>query len=122
MITDDEFAAKLPVWHAFSELFRDTEMSEADYRWLARELDASHFPPGQLRAILVDEVAPAFFGNLMQIAGEWAGWSEDSVRTIMIASILDSRAFPLGHWPRKWLGRSYALAEWEKLSPLLGQI
>ncbi|WP_395395933.1 hypothetical protein WBP07_21575 (plasmid) [Novosphingobium sp. BL-8A] len=56
---------------------------DAAYR-IADFLAASPYHNGELEGILVDEVLPAFAPNLLTVAGEWAPWSEDEVRGIMI--------------------------------------
>lgn len=118
MFTEAETTARLPVWHAFSELFRDTQTSEAEYQDIADLLRNSGFASDQLLSLLADETAPACFGNLLQIAGDWEGWSEGSVRENMHISMRRRAAFPPGHWLLNRLSRSHARQEWEKIAQL----
>ncbi|MCE7795098.1 hypothetical protein LWE61_00855 [Sphingobium sufflavum] len=85
MLTDAERERRLPVWHALSDLFLDTESQPEDFDRIAATLRASGYPTDVLHRILVEEVAPAFGPNLFSVAGEWAGWSIDAVRETMTA-------------------------------------
>lgn len=78
----DEFARRLPVWTALSELFLDTELTATDHARIARIVEASGYNLALLDSIMRKEMLPAFGGNL-SITGEWAGWSEDQVAVIM---------------------------------------
>ena len=115
-MTADDVARRLPVWHAFADLFLDTELQAEDYRAMARKLKASGYSPDELRQILNEEVAPAFAFNLMNVAGEWAGWNKDDVLEIMRRSRRSLR-------PTRWLLRrmfaSYLAAEWAMILPLI---
>ena len=94
MLSGVEIERRVPVWHALSDLFLDTELQAEDYRRMADVLRRSGHSPGELRAILQEEVAPIFFVNLLSVAGEWAGWSEDDVREIMLTSLPRRRKSP----------------------------
>ena len=111
-----EVERKLPVWHALSELYLDTELQAGDYENIARRLSASGLPPEELRTILENEVAPAFAANLLDVAGEWTSWSEDEVREIMARS---DRSLPPMRWLKRRLSRRHLREEWEKIAPLL---
>ena len=115
-MTEEDVERRLPVWHAFADMFLDTEQQAEDYRAIARKLKASGYSPRELRKILDEEVAPAFAFNLMNVAGEWSGWSEADVLEIMRRSRRSLR-------PTRWLLRrmfaSYLAAEWAKILPLL---
>ena len=103
---------RLPVWHAFSDLFLDTELQAEDYRRIAAALRASGYTRAELRAILVDEVGPAFAFNLLDIAGEWSGWTEDAVREIMVRSLQSgARISPLT-WLKKRFSRRHVAEAW----------
>jgi hypothetical protein len=82
-ISADEFVRRLPVWTALSELFLDTELTATDHARIARIVEASGYSLARLDNIMRKEMLPAFGGNLLSIAGEWAGWSEDQVAVIM---------------------------------------
>ncbi len=74
---------RLPVWTVLSELFLDTSFDETDYDRIAAVLLRSPYQRDEIKQILRHEVSPAFSGNLLSIAGEWAGWSESDVKQIM---------------------------------------
>jgi hypothetical protein len=119
MLSAVEIEERMPVWQAFSELFRDTEMSECDWTTLIDTLRASGLPEETLKHILESEVAPAFYPNLVDIAGNWTGWTSESVRSIMLATLQDAKTFPPGFWLRRLLSKRYAHFEWERIKPLL---
>ncbi|MBV8908513.1 MAG: hypothetical protein JO276_12535 [Sphingomonadaceae bacterium] len=110
-----EIERKLPVWHALSELFLDTELQAGGYECIARQLSAAGFSCEELWSILELEVAQAFAFNLDDIAGEWSPWSREEVLEIM-----SRRAPPR---PMRWFGRRrlrrHLRDEWKKIAPLL---
>ena len=66
------------VWLAMSDLFLDTDVSlHRDF--IVRTLMASPYDLETLDAIFIQEVYPVCIGNLLQIAGEWAGFAEDQL-------------------------------------------
>lgn len=111
---------RLPVWHAMSEVFLDSELQAKDYRRIAKALDISRYSLAELRSILEDEVAPAFASNLCSVAGEWAGWRENDVQTIMFQS-LSRRRFRLLSWLKRVMRRRHIEQEWEKIAQFLEQ-
>ncbi|PDT08496.1 hypothetical protein [Rhizobium sp. M1] len=111
---------RLPVWHALSDVFLDTELQARDYHRIAKTLDISGYSLAELRSILEDEVAPAFASNLWSVAGEWAGWSENDVQTIMLKS-LSRRPLPLLSWLKWLMRRRHIEQEWEKIEQFLEQ-
>lgn len=68
-------AACVPVWIALSGLYLDTEI-EAFHDAIADTLAASPFPLDELRAMLVHDVHPVLFTNLMAPVGVWDGFDE----------------------------------------------
>ena len=68
---------RFPVWAALSEFFLDTELNETDYQRIASALVKSGYTVGKLRDILYFEVYPACYLNLLDVAGEWAGFPPD---------------------------------------------
>jgi hypothetical protein len=108
-----------PVWHALSELFLDTELQPDDYRLIAGVLRRSGLEPDALREILESEVAPAFKFNLMQIAGEWAPWTEQEAHDIVQKRLAAAERPRAGASLLKRPFKSYLDKEWEKIVPLL---
>lgn len=105
----------MPVWHAFSELFLDTELQPYDYQYIAKRLSASGYPREELWRILQDEVAPAFSWNLLSVAGEWEGWSEADVEEIMKRSLRFRLGFSPLWWLRKPMFARHLREEWAKI-------
>lgn len=103
-----------------SDLFLDTELEASDYRRIAGVLKISGYSLAELRLILEDEVGPAFASNLLSVAGEWAGWSENDVETIMLQSLSRRRVWLMA-WLNRLLHRRYVRQEWEKIERFLEQ-
>ncbi len=86
----EDLARRRPVWFARSELFLDTELQPSDQIRIARTLRDSRYDDATLLAILGDEVAPICGGNLLSVAGEWAGfdgeWLEQEIVMLPAAS------------------------------------
>lgn len=109
----DDAERRFRVWYALADLFLDTQPQPDDYAYIARTLKASGYDRAELRRMFEEDVGPAFIFNLYDIAGEWAGWSEEFVREQM------SRKKP---WPlpgQKRFLRRVVDEEWAKLEPLL---
>jgi len=70
----EDLARRRPVWEALSDLFLDTEITEAFYRFIARAVIESKYSPGEIRSILWDEVFPVVEFNLRHPAGVWEGF------------------------------------------------
>lgn len=71
----DDDAARIPVWIALSGLYLDTEV-ERFHDAIAATLAASPFPLDALQAMLVHDVHPVLFTNLIAPAGVWDGFDE----------------------------------------------
>ena len=61
-------------WIALSELYLDQELTDGDIARLAERLHATGYTIAQLRRIDEREVAPVLAGNLLSVAGTWAGF------------------------------------------------
>jgi hypothetical protein len=79
--SETELERRRPVWLALSELFLDTSLDSTDINRIAATLVASHYSLRDLDRILVREVYPACRGNLLSIAGEWAGFDAEWLET-----------------------------------------
>lgn len=74
---------RAPVWRAMSDLFLDTELTESDYAAIAESIRSAGFSTEEANEILLLEVIPVFWGNLINTAGEWQPWSEEEVRSMI---------------------------------------
>ena len=109
----------MPVWHALSDLFLDTELQAEDYRRIAEKLRESGYSPAELRTMLEHEIAPAFAFNLLDVAGEWCSWSAEEVRHIMLRHLCTGGGPPPLPWLKPRLFRRYVAGEWAKIEALL---
>lgn len=62
------------MWAALSGLYLDTELSAHGLEHLAETLAASPYTIGELEHILLAEVHPACFANLLSVGGVWSGF------------------------------------------------
>ncbi len=67
---------RVPVWRALSDLYLDTDVSTF-YAHIAETLAKSPFSLDALHDILLEDVHPALYGNLLIVAGEWAGFEDE---------------------------------------------
>lgn len=95
----EDVVNRRPVWQALSDLFLDTDPS-LSLEWRARELAKSPYSIEELEEILIREVYPACRGNLLCIAGEWAGfdmdWLEGRIQSRADSALRALHAFNLG--------------------------
>ena len=77
-MTPEELEQRKPVWIAMSDLFLDTDV-RIHFAFAALNLAGSRYTIEQLETIFTQEVAPALGGNLLVVAGEWAGFDSDWV-------------------------------------------
>ncbi|WP_147157103.1 DUF7079 family protein [Reyranella soli] len=119
MLSQSDIDRRSPVWHGLSQLFLDTELQRQDYESIAGPLRASGYSMQELHRILKDEVAPALAPNLASAAGEWAGWSENTVRDLVVRSLQKRDVLIWRILPMRWVDRRHVEAEWNKLAPLL---
>ena len=107
-LSEDEIAARLPLWVAMSDLFLDTEPGDQTYARIANVIGHSTFSPDEAETIFRQEVAPSFAANLINVAGEWQGWDEEfvSARVLSHARSLSGKIAILIHGKRsideKW--------------------
>jgi len=76
MVDNEEIKLREPIWLALSELWLDTELTERDLDHIASVMARSKYSLGELRDIYLYEVAPVLYPNLLNVAGEWAGFNE----------------------------------------------
>lgn len=121
MLTETEIEHRLPVWHALSDFFLDTELQPEDHARIAASLRASGLSRLELHTIFSDEVAPAFIFNLMSIAGEWCSWSTEQVREIMLDSLSPTCELAPIPWLKRRMYRRFIADTWQKIEQLLDE-
>ncbi|MBC7919695.1 MAG: hypothetical protein H7Z75_01250 [Ferruginibacter sp.] len=67
---------RIPVWHALSEFYLDTELDDGDFDRIAAVLMKSGFTLEEAKQIDLYEVFPLLQPNLLSVAGEWTGFDE----------------------------------------------
>ncbi|GAA3917087.1 DUF7079 family protein [Litoribacillus peritrichatus] len=107
---------RIQVWETLSDLFLDTELTDADLERMAKVLAESPYSIEQLQDILYYEVYPVCKGNLLCVAGEWAFFGREWVLEY-IAPRMNKRPWlklPLMH---RWMFKSY----WMQIKELIHQ-
>jgi hypothetical protein len=110
----DDIDARIPVWSALSELYLDTDVT-LSYDDVVRALAASPYPLESLHEMLMYDVHPALYPNLLSVAGEWAGFDE----AWLIERIALVRRHP--RWRRRishWFARDIGV-QWRTLAPMI---
>jgi hypothetical protein len=114
------FSPRERAWIVLSELFRDTETQSFEYDDIARTLLAEGLTSAQAEAILFGEVAPVFGKNLVSVAGNWTGWSDEFVVREMHVHLARHqyskwpRLFSLDGWLSAWLKHGLA-QDWAQI-------
>lgn len=94
--TETDIEKRFPVWAALSELFLDTELDEAAYKYISKVVLDSGFEPEEIHDILWKEVFPAVGDNLRCVAGEWAGFDREWLKErILMVKIQESPSFSI---------------------------
>ncbi|MBA4008373.1 MAG: hypothetical protein C0486_06315 [Erythrobacter sp.] len=111
-LSEDEISRRLPVWCALSDAFLDTELDERDYRHMAEVIRAQGFTAAEAEAMFRTEVAPAFAENLWSVAGQWAGWSEQTVQE----RVLENRNRAFAGWTNRLMLGKFLDEEWARIA------
>jgi hypothetical protein len=106
--------ARIPVWTALSELYLDTDVA-AFRDHIASTLAASPYSLDALHEMLMYDVHPALYPNLISVAGEWAGFDQ----AWLVERIAAVRRQPC--WRRRitrWFVRDIGV-QWRTLVPMI---
>lgn len=76
-MADSHLIRKKAVWQALSDLYLDTELSEAQLEGIYQTLKSSGFSLKEIEFINLNEVAPVLQSNLLSVAGEWTGFDQE---------------------------------------------
>ncbi len=80
--TQSEIDQKIEIWTSLSSLYLDTDV-RSSFKSIAKTIHESPYSLVESEEILRWEVRPAFYSNLLSVAGEWGYWSEDEVLTFV---------------------------------------
>ena len=92
-----------PLWIALSDLFLDTELQKYNHAHIAKAMQESGYTLDEIEDILMLEFFPVCIANLHSIAGEWAGFDENSICEAIITRERPNR------FRRWWNSRSFSL-------------
>ena len=77
-----EIDRKLELWTSLAHLYLDTDIG-LWHQSIANNVKKSDFSLSEAEDILRWEVRPAFYGNLLDVAGEWRVWPEEQVLALV---------------------------------------
>ncbi|NOT93478.1 DUF7079 family protein [Ferruginibacter sp.] len=112
-----------PIWIALSEFYLDTELQDADFRQIAFAIIDSPYTFEEVKTINKYEVFPVLQGNLLGVAGEWAGFDESwLVEKILFLiekkSKISKLTTEITYQMFKWMCKDY----WKKLEAIYNDI
>lgn len=106
-LSDREIERRFPLWDALANLYLDTQSDD----FVPLVVKAAHeggFSLDEVEDILRWEVRPALYFNLLDVAGQWAGWHSDW----LVQRILEVKAHP----PDPNIGRDrFMPSEWPEI-------
>lgn len=105
---------RIPIWIALSDLYLDTDVA-LSHDYIVRTLAAAPYSLEELHEMLMYDVHPALYPNLMSVAGEWAGFDE----AWLVERIATTRRQP--RWRRRishWFVRDIG-TQWRTLVPMI---
>ncbi len=105
-----DYTPEQMLWIALSDLFLDTDVS-IFYGRIIKEIHESGLTDEQVKTILMDKVAPALAFNVIELAGEWAGFSEHFV----VARIEQIKNQPIRYFVNKLALKKYVNSIWKEL-------
>ncbi|KXH84432.1 DUF7079 family protein [Chryseobacterium kwangjuense] len=123
MIPSVNIKERTPIWIALSDFYLDTELQDSDFRYIAKTILESPYTFDEIKSINKYEVFPVLQSNLMQPAGEWAGFNEK----ILIKAITDHLAarnrintmmISISYARYGWMQEDY----WERLEKMYTQM
>lgn len=115
MLAYESLEGREVVWIALSDLFLDTDVSMF-YQDVIDTCAAAPFSMEALHHILMYEVAPICYSNLLNIAGEWAGFDNDWL-VDEISKYLQTQEAGFHQCKKTLLWQSYVNQHWGILSP-----
>jgi hypothetical protein len=112
-MTEEEIARRMPLWEALADLYLDTWM-ECFVPNVVAAAKEGGFALEDVEHILRWEVRPAFYLNLLSVAGEWAGWHPEIVREDIEKAMNEPPYFCRG--PLRYMLRNkFMPAQWPEI-------
>lgn len=76
MFNENTLNQRIPIWIALSEFYLDTELEESDFNRIANRIIESPYSFEDVKKKNKYEIFPILQPNLLDVAGEWAGFDE----------------------------------------------
>jgi hypothetical protein len=110
-----------PIWKCLSVFYLDTELQESDFQGIAETIISSPYSFEEVKVIDKYEIFLVLQSNLLQVAGEWAGFEEDWLVEKITDSLQNNsklRIFRIEVYYGlfRWMHKEY----WRRLEECLG--
>lgn len=112
-----------PIWIALSEFYLDTELQDSDFRNIAFTILDSSYSLDEVKSINKHEVFPILQANLLNPAGEWAGfdetWLVEKITSrLKTKTTLNDLGLEISYQTYKWMLKDY----WKKLAKIYNDL
>ncbi|GEN72837.1 MULTISPECIES: DUF7079 family protein [Chryseobacterium] len=112
-----------PVWIALSDFYLDTELQDFNFQYIVKTILESPYSFDDVKTINIYEVFPVLQPNLLQAAGEWAGFNEkwlleaitDYLKT---KTVSDNAMISTNYKKYAWMQEDY----WQKLESIYNEM
>lgn len=103
---------RIPLWIALSDFYLDTELQDSDFRYIAKIILESPYTFEEVKTINTYEVFPVLQSNLLQPAGEWAGFNEKWLVEAITSHLATKKRFKnlmirIGYKKYGWMQEDY---------------
>ncbi|HCA09751.1 hypothetical protein [Chryseobacterium sp.] len=103
---------RIPLWIALSDFYLDTELQDSDFRYIAKTILESPYTFEEVKTINTYEVFPVLQSNLLQPAGEWAGFNEKWLVEAITSHLATKKRFKnlmirIGYKKYAWMQEDY---------------
>lgn len=103
---------RIPLWIALSDFYLDTELQDSDFRYIAKTILESPYTFEEVKTINTYEVFPVLQSNLLQPAGEWAGFNEKWLVEAITSHLATKKRFKnlmirIGYKKYGWMQEDY---------------
>lgn len=112
-----------PIWIALSDFYLDTELQDFNFQYIAKTILESPYTFEDVKKINIYEVFPVLQSNLLQPAGEWAGFNEEWLVETITAhletkSIFKNLMIRISYKKYGWMQEDY----WVKLENIYNEM
>ncbi|KFF21870.1 hypothetical protein [Chryseobacterium sp. JM1] len=112
-----------PIWIALSDFYLDTELQDSDFRYIVKTILESPYTFEEVKTINTYEIFPVLQSNLLQPAGEWAGFNEKWLVEAITSHLATKKRFKnlmirIGYKKYGWMQEDY----WVRVETIYSEI